>query len=920
MDLKQTKLSKAEWMNIEIPVSDGEKRVLQLIVDGYADVNIRRNDNISLFAFAKIEYTPEIETHLYKQYYEKDIAEMRRKWLASTATTPASVKAAKAPVLKGADMIRIKSIDAKLSAANSGSGGGGGVTNIYENLLVKFCQEILSSLASTSASANTTDNYAFYLYTILQLKKSTIPLVNRHVVAFVDEVIAFAKDRISMRNVFYRSYEYIEKNPHLLKYEDASLFTHQKQLFSIFRREPATPSLTLYIAPTGTGKTLSPIGLAAGHRIIFVCVARHVGLALAKSAISVGKRVAFAFGCDTASDIRLHYYAASSYTRNVKTGGIGKVDNSVGDRVEIMICDIKSYLTAMHYMLAFSPKRDEDENQDEGDEEGPSEPRDDDLITYWDEPTITMDYPDHSLHETIHRNWTENKISKVVLSCATLPKESEIASTIADFQVRFPGANIHSITSFDCKKSISILNKDGRAVLPHLLFRDYGELVACVDHCMENKTLLRYFDLSEIVHLVKRLHDAGTLDEEYEIDAYFAGGITDITMNSIKQYYLEVLRHMDGDAWPALYDELVAARLSKIRGSEPIRKIQSESGVTKPVNSFAGAPLSRTMSVSVAPGSTGPNPTTSPSTSTGILLTTEDAHTLTDGPTLYLAEDVSKIGKFLLQQSKIPQATFQSIMEKIARNSQIQRKMDELQAELEDKMGSEIEKDKKMEKEILSKEAKILTNRISALCGEISMVNLDSIYIPNTKAHQSVWIRNGGSGNGRSRDGMNGHMQKGTSDNIVTNAFVPTIEEEVVREIMAIDVDDQYKLLLLMGIGLFDDKPSTSVGAENGGGGTNPRYLEIMKRLAYEQKLFIIIASSDYIYGTNYQFCHGFIGKDLTQMTQQKTIQAMGRIGRNNIQQEYTVRFRDDAILTQLFQRAERNIEAEIMSTLFSSG
>lgn len=188
-----------------------------------------------------------------------------------------------------------------------------------------------------------------------------------------------------------------------------------------------------------------------------------------------------------------------------------------------------------------------------------------------------------------------------------------------------------------------------------------------------------------------------------------------------------------------------------------------------------------------------------------------------------------------------------------------------------------------------------MSNRITALCGEISMVNLDSMYIPNTKAHQTLWVRN-------------------QSNSFVSNAFVPTIEEAVVREIMAIDVDDQYKLLLLMGIGLFDDKPSTTSSTA-----TNPRYLEIMKRLAYEQKLFIIIASSDYIYGTNYQFCHGFIGKDLTQMTQQKTIQAMGRIGRNNIQQEYTVRFRDDAILTQLFQRAERNIEAEIMSTLFSS-
>ena len=28
------------------------------------------------------------------------------------------------------------------------------------------------------------------------------------------------------------------------------------------------------------------------------------------------------------------------------------------------------------------------------------------------------------------------------------------------------------------------------------------------------------------------------------------------------------------------------------------------------------------------------------------------------------------------------------------------------------------------------------------------------------------------------------------------------------------------------------------------------KYVEIMKKLAYEQKLFVIVASSDYIYGT----------------------------------------------------------------------
>jgi hypothetical protein len=95
--------------------------------------------------------------------------------------------------------------------------------------------------------------------------------------------------------------------------------------------------------------------------------------------------------------------------------------------------------------------------------------------------------------------------------------------------------------------------------------------------------------------------------------------------------------------------------------------------------------------------------------------------------------------------------------------------------------------------------------------------------------------------------------------------------------------------------------------------------MEVMKRLAYKQQLYLILATSDYIYGTNYQFCHGFIGKDLTKMTQQKTIQAMGRIGRNQIQQEYTIRFRDDAMLTQLFMRPESNKEATTMSRLFST-
>jgi hypothetical protein len=92
-----------------------------------------------------------------------------------------------------------------------------------------------------------------------------------------------------------------------------------------------------------------------------------------------------------------------------------------------------------------------------------------------------------------------------------------------------------------------------------------------------------------------------------------------------------------------------------------------------------------------------------------------------------------------------------------------------------------------------------------------------------------------------------------------------------------------------------------------------------MKQLAVQQKLYLIIASSDYIYGTNYQFCHGYISKDLSNMTQEKTIQALGRIGRNQLNKEYSIRFRDDALIEKIFVDVEDRPEVENMNKLFNT-
>ena len=79
----------------------------------------------------------------------------------------------------------------------------------------------------------------------------------------------------------------------------------------------------------------------------------------------------------------------------------------------------------------------------------------------------------------------------------------------------------------------------------------------------------------------------------------------------------------------------------------------------------------------------------------GILLTTEDAHTLTDGPTIFISEDVTKIGKFYIQQTKIPSKILDGITDKIGTNNQIQKRMNFLMKSLDDTVGKEAEKKEK---------------------------------------------------------------------------------------------------------------------------------------------------------------------------------------------------------------------------------
>ena len=163
----------------------------------------------------------------------------------------------------------------------------------------------------------------------------------------------------------------------------------------------------------------------------------------------------------------------------------------------------------------------------------------------------------------------------------------------------------------------------------------------CVEHCIKNKTMLRYFDLVEVTQfLLKANNIRNALDERYHLGNYFEEGISSITMNSLKLYYLSALQNLSEESWESIHTSLVNEQQPKFE-AHPLRKLRSLEGNTIYKSAHAGGNLTRTQSVSVSPSNKS-NPSTVPS---GVSVTTSDAYTMPDGPSIFLADNVENINK-----------------------------------------------------------------------------------------------------------------------------------------------------------------------------------------------------------------------------------------------------------------------------------
>jgi hypothetical protein len=428
-----------------------------------------------------------------------------------------------------------------------------------------------------------------------------------------------------------------------------------------------------------------------------------------------------------------------------------------------------------------------------------------DIITYWDEPTISMDYENHNLHKVIKKNWKENTIPNVVLSSATLPKLNELELTIDDFKTRSSKMTdeiptIINIVSHDCRKTIPLIDNNGYVVMPHYLYENYSDVLNVVRQCEENLTLLRYIDLQETSNFCLYVEKNNCASRSCKFERNFAT-INDIDMQSIKIYYLKVLKNILPNKWAQVYNYFTNSRNKKINVNTTVDLRGNKNRLSK-MNSIGPGIIPDTNSAEQQINNI------------GMYITTRDAYTLTDGPTIFIANDLQKIAKFYIKQSNIPSSVMTDIQNKLDMNTEINERINQLEKEIEleeSKLASKLSSDDQKQKKTENRQISKMSEQINNLKSIIKRATIDDMFIPNKLTHLNKWA-------------------EGLSN--VSRSFTSSIDDDIVESIMLLkDVDDSWKILLLLGIGIFTDHRSTD-------------YSEIMKQLADKQKLYLIIASN----------------------------------------------------------------------------
>ena len=481
----------------------------------------------------------------------------------------------------------------------------------------------------------------------------------------------------------------------------------------------------------------------------------------------------------------------------------------------------------------------------------------DKIILFWDEPTIGLDNEDHYLHQVIQKNWNLNVIPNVIFSCATLPKQNKITNIVEKFHSKFENAYFKYMDVCDQFSNVMIYDEYSNVIMPHNYFKNVEKMKDFLNY--QGTKYYKFYNCNNCAKFILFYHEK--FNKKYLNETF--NELKHINMNYIKECYINILLSIDNqETWTKIYHSY--------HDKYPLYNETNKEDI-----------------IDIGPE-----------------LTTKSASSLTNGPTLYISNQLENISKFLLMKNNINKEILKSILEKIEYNNKIDEILVQKQKDYEDKTEKYKENDNVMSSMRLPNDILELHREIETLQGNIKSLSLDRKYIPNTKIHYELWNKNR-------------LLEYSESD-----VYCSCINDETINSISQLaTLHHVYKILLLMGIGVFtynklDSEPNQHFSEETHNLENND-YVEIMKYLAENKELYLILAHSDYIYGTNYQFSHCYLGKDMKDLSQEKIIQCIGRIGRQDKNKHFSFRFRCQEQINTFYSIPSLNIEAQNMNKLF---
>lgn len=467
------------------------------------------------------------------------------------------------------------------------------------------------------------------------------------------------------------------------------------------------------------------------------------------------------------------------------------------------------------------------------------------IVLFWDEPTIGMDVENSHLHTIIKSNWSNNIIPNIVLSCATLPNINKISNVIDNHKKKYSNLYFKQIETTEQYSNICIYDDIGNIIMPHNYFNNYKEM--CLFLKYHNKKYYKFFDSDECCKFILYMDKVCKLDiinKNFNI-------YTDITLEKIKDIYVNILLSLNEETWNIVNNYNIN---------------------NKNDNNFID-----------------------------VNITTENARSLTNGPTLFISNNIENICKYFLMKSKIDKNILTNIQNKISNNNTISEILLQKTKDYEDKIEKYKDNDKIMTEMRFPPDVLELNSEINKLQNSIKSLSIDNVYKPNTRNHYNKWK---------------------TADDVdfdKSDVYGSIIDDESIKEIMQLYTTPiLYKIMLLLGIGIFTNNITDNnknnkedINIENN------KYVEIIKNLAEQKSLYLILADSDYIYGTNYQFSHCYLSKDMKNLSQEKIIQCIGRVGRQEKNKHFSFRFRSKDHINIFYSMAENSIEADNMNKLF---